>query len=194
MILGYVIFALIPVAIVSFIVYLPYMIYSNKKYGKQPFFWHLAKYSLIGYIISLLYLTIFWMFPYIDFTPEYRFLNLKPFIWVKECYTMGWRKMTEQLLLNIAMFVPYGLILPIAVRKMRGFVKCISVILLTTVSIETIQFFIGRSADIDDVIMNLAGGIIGYMLFFIFSRLFENRNWRKNMTGSKTYAAITKAK
>lgn len=43
MISGYVIFALIPVAIVSFIVYLPYMIYSNKKYGKQPIFGILRK-------------------------------------------------------------------------------------------------------------------------------------------------------
>lgn len=56
--------------------------------------------------------------------------------------------MIEQLLLNIAMFVPYGILLPIVSDKMEGFLKTAGVVFATTLSIEVVQYFIGRSADI----------------------------------------------
>ena len=89
--------------------------------------------------------------------------------------------MIEQLLLNIAMFVPYGILLPIVSDKMERFLKTAWVVFATTLTIEVVQYFIGRSADIDDVIMNLLGGIIGYLLYCVMKRIFGEREWWRIM-------------
>ena len=48
-------------------------------------------------------------------------------------------------------------------------------IIITT--IETIQLALGRSFDIDDIILNVLGGVVGYLLYifseFIFKKTSE---------------------
>lgn len=173
MLSGFIIIALPPIAVLSALVYLPYLLYSNRRYGKQKFSYHFVKYTFIGYCISLVFLTILWQLPISTFPPEHYFLNLRPFVWMYEVYDMGVKKMTQQLLLNIGMFVPYGLLLPMAVKKMRSLRKVVLTILCSTVTIETMQYFLGRSADIDDVIMNLTGGLLGYLFYTILARRTE---------------------
>ena len=46
---------------------------------------------------------------------------------------------------------------------------------------ETLQYFLGRSADIDDVIMNTLGGVIGYGAFRLANRAFRGQAWWKQM-------------
>ena len=92
--------------------------------------------------------------------------------------------MAAQLLLNIAMFLPYGLLLPIAAHVLRKPVGTLTVVLLTTVSIETFQYFIGRSADVDDVIMNFVGGALGYLLFTWLNRRLRMEAWWRHMLGT----------
>ncbi len=54
------------------------------------------------------------------------------------------------------------------------------IVFLTTFGIEFLQYFMGRSADIDDVITNFLGGLIGYILFLAFNKLLKNTNfWEK---------------
>ena len=52
------------------------------------------------------------------------------------------------------------------------------VVIATTTLIETMQYFIGRSADIDDVIMNTIGGLLGYLLFWIGKNLLGRKHSR----------------
>lgn len=170
MLLYYVIKVFPYMAIISAIIYIPFYGYVNRCYGKQTFSYHLAKYALIGYLLSLIYLTLLWYYPNITFHPDYYFLNLRPFVWVYEVYDMGPKKMMMQLLLNIGMFVPFGFLLPIAVKRMRRLHKTSAVVLTITLIIEITQYFMGRSADIDDIIMNFVGGLIGYSLFTLFNR------------------------
>lgn len=184
MLLYYILFVFPFMALASALLYLPYALYSRCRYGKQSIFFHLPKYALLGYVLSLIYLTILWYYPNITFHPDHYFLNLRPFVWITECYAMGFQKMVMQLLLNIAMFVPYGFLLPAASRKVRRGWKTALAVLLTTVSIETLQYFMGRSADIDDVIMNFTGGIAGYCLFLCFRRLFRGKKWWHTMLGA----------
>lgn len=175
MLLGFVIAILPPIAAVSALIYLPYLLYSNRRYGKKKFSYHFIKYTFVGYCISLVYLTILWYYPDITFSPDHHFLNLRPFVWMYEVYDMGVKKMAEQLILNIGMFIPYGLLLPLAFRRMQSLWKVALNILCSTVMIETVQYFIGRSADIDDVIMNLTGGLLGYLLYTFLTRHTENQ-------------------
>lgn len=171
MLLYYFLFAFPPIALVSLILYTPYYFYCRKTRGHLGLPFHLVKYALIGCVLSLLYLTVLWYWPDITLFPEYRFLNLRPFVWVTEGYSMGVRRMLEQLITNIVMFVPYGFLLPTAIRRFRSPWAALAIVLGTTVLIETIQYFIGRSADIDDVIMNFLGGCLGYALFALCRKL-----------------------
>ena len=85
--------------------------------------------------------------------------------------------MAAQLLLNIAMFLPLGFLLPIAAHKLRTPLSTAAVVLLTTVGIESFQYFIGRSADVDDVIMNFLGGILGYGCYMLLNRYLSDTPW-----------------
>ena len=43
--------------------------------------------------------------------------------------------------------------------------------LLISGSIEYVQSLIGRTVDIDDVILNVMGGLIGYVVFYLFKKI-----------------------
>ncbi len=68
---------------------------------------------------------------------------------------------------NVILFMPLGLLYPLARKKTTGFFHAFVVILGTTFSIEFLQylFLTSRRADIDDIILNLLGGIIGYLIY-----------------------------
>lgn len=68
---------------------------------------------------------------------------------------------------NIIAFVPMGFLLPIVFMKMSRFENAILVIFIATCSIELSQYVAGVGAcDIDDIILNLVGGAVGYGLYF----------------------------
>ncbi len=186
MFLYYLIKVLPITAIMSILVYLPFYFIYKKKYGKRPLIRHLAIYTLIEVIISILYITIFIDGFYITLNQEYHLLNLVPFIWVKETYSMGFNNMIEQLFMNIIMTVPLGFVFPIIFKSMRKWWKTgISVMMLIT-CIEIIQYFIGRSADVDDLIMNTLGGLIGYGVVSVAGKCLKNKTWWQNAFGQSS--------
>nr|WP_269327983.1 VanZ family protein [Kineosporia mesophila] len=64
---------------------------------------------------------------------------------------------------NVAMFVPLGLFLYLAVR--RGMLLCAALATLVSVGVEILQLPIySRATDIDDVITNGFGGLVGAAL------------------------------
>lgn len=76
---------------------------------------------------------------------------------------------------NIAWFVPFGLLWPL-VRKRRGFFQTVFAGMLLSFLIETVQFFIWTGiSDIDDIIFNTSGAIVGYLLFWLFLKRFMSR-------------------
>ena len=73
---------------------------------------------------------------------------------------------------NFLMFIPMGIMLPLVFKNINK--KNIFVIaILITLSIEILQPIVGRSFDIDDIIMNFIGSIIGYLAVTIFIKLKE---------------------
>ena len=180
MFLGYLIFTFPVVAVISLLCYLPVYLYGRKRGRKLPLIRHLTVYASIGVVWSILFLTIFWGgFPG-QFPVEYHFLNLIPFIWVKETYAMGFQKMIRQLLLNIAMFVPLGLFWSAVFPSLSRWERVMCSVLLFALCIETVQYFIGRSADVDDLIMNTVGGVIGYGIFMLLDLGFHKKTWWEN--------------
>jgi vanZF-like protein len=112
-----------------------------------------------------------------------RSLNLIPFQFITETWAMEARKQITQSIANILMFLPLGFIFPIAFAKMRKLWSTTICMMLFSFLIEFIQYFVGRSADIDDLMLNTLGGILGYLVFYIFSKLFKDKNIWKKLNG-----------
>jgi len=72
-------------------------------------------------------------------------------------------------LLNIALFIPLGLLSPIIWKKLNNVTHIIGAGLFFTVLIETSQLLNNRVTDIDDIILNLLGAVIGFGLFKLWS-------------------------
>jgi len=68
------------------------------------------------------------------------------------------------LLGNIGMFLPLGFFPALLWRRPRWW-KSLLIGFSASVTIEFVQFFIGRSTDIDDVILNTTGALLGYWLY-----------------------------
>lgn len=100
-------------------------------------------------------------------------LNLIPFQFITQTWAMGTRKQLTQTIANVVMFVPLGFIFPVAIKKARTFWRTTVSMMLFSFLIEFVQYFIGRSADIDDLMLNTLGGIFGYLVFSLFSKLFK---------------------
>lgn len=170
-----------PATLLALLVCVPFWIVSRRRNGSLAPIRALALTGFVGTVIVILYATIFWMLP-LHFT-SYHALNLTPFVWVRQTYAMGFTPMMRQLFLNICMFVPLGILLPVVFRAMRRWYCTCPTVFFISFLIEFVQYFIGRSADVDDLIMNTLGGIIGYLIFRLFNLLFASFSWWKKALG-----------
>lgn len=66
--------------------------------------------------------------------------------------------------LNILLFVPFGFLLPILWENFRNVKRVAFMGLITTFFIEISQIFTFRTTDINDIITNTVGTIIGYFI------------------------------
>ena len=100
--------------------------------------------------------------------------NLVPF----HTLAIYWRNLGSEFWMrnlfgNLFLLFPLGLLGPIAFPVLDRWWRIALVALLYSVAIELIQWLVpARSADIDDVIVNLAGALIGYVLLTA-ARLFR---------------------
>lgn len=76
----------------------------------------------------------------------------------------------QMLVLNVAMLIPFGFFLPLLTAKARG-KSAFLIAILSPLAIETLQFFIGRSFDIDDLLCNFIGILIGLLLAWAVRKL-----------------------
>lgn len=170
---AYITLAIIFIIIIS-ILYLP-ILFVLKKKGKSP----IRQLSYIGLICSI-FLIIFAtiLFVPINLHPEEHILNLNPLNWLEN--TDSTQQFIVEKIPNILIFIPLGFFIPIVYREKRKILKTIMVCFILTFSVEFIQYFIGRSADIVDVISNLLGSILGYWIFRIMNYLCKsNAFWKK---------------
>ena len=107
--------------------------------------------------------------------PADRSLNLIPFRALQETWQMPGPKQLAQTVANVVMFIPLGFTLPLAFRNMRSFWKTSLTLALFSLAIEATQYFIGRSADIDDLLLNTLGGMLGCLLFFLLAKRFGKK-------------------
>lgn len=114
------------------------------------------------YLISIIY--ILCLFHVVTFQDvNYGASNFIPF---KEIfrYSFGSHKFIKNILGNIMLFIPYGFLASYLLKnKKLGVISVLTII--ASLTIETVQYYIGRVFDIDDIILNLIGGIIGFLIY-----------------------------
>lgn len=141
-----------------------------KKFAR-PILWTV----FIIYCLILVYVLFLSRGTRVGFTfAEYmrRFTNFIPFKTIIEYaqrYSNGyWRLATLNLLGNLALFVPMGMALPCLFKKLNRFCKVILTVLGMVVIVELVQGVLRvGSIDIDDVIFNVVGAMIGYGIIMI---------------------------
>lgn len=74
-----------------------------------------------------------------------------------------------EILANIALFVPLGFLLPVAFPRLKPW-QTVLICLGTTCLVELVQPFFGRAGDLDDVITNFFGGVLGCLPTTLLTR------------------------
>lgn len=76
------------------------------------------------------------------------------------------RDMLINVIGNFAMFVPTGVVVPLIYKSRNTLLRVVSVGALLSLTIELIQLpFAVRASDIDDLILNTAGCLLGYGIY-----------------------------
>ncbi len=101
--------------------------------------------------------------------------NLKPFATISLFYNS--RRMREEYKYdniggNIIGFIPLGILLPIIFLSLRKIWKTVFIVFCISLFFETTQLLTGLGVfDVDDLILNTAGGLIGYLIYLIIKRV-----------------------
>ena len=184
-----------PLILVGTAVYVTVRILRRKKQEEKPArMQELLWFVFVLYILTLLSVTVVpaWRFMpdengntrlYVFTSMEKPHVNLVPFRSIGQFLTGDDSRVDDfrtagvfNCIGNALLFLPFGLLGIIAFGDTK---KSIRKILLSGLGlcllIETLQYFVGRSPDIDDVILNLAGLTLGVVLGMAARRIFRKK-------------------
>ena len=136
--------------------------------------------SWIEFIIYLILMVYFLFFcEQLGRTPSDRYhYNLKPFTEIKRYMghveEIGYFGVALNLFGNVVCFMPLGFVLPILSHRKWGVIRITIVSFLSSCVIEVVQLVTKLgSCDVDDIILNTLGGLTGYILFVVCSKIYR---------------------
>lgn len=120
------------------------------------------------YLIFGFYLAVVLVgFPNITMLQMELTVNLIPFIYMLSDFVNA--------CLNVLLFVPFGFFLPMLWKEFRSIKRIALAEIVATSFIEISQLFTGRATDIDDIITNSIGTLIGYFIVRFVTKNFTKR-------------------
>ena len=128
-----------------------------------PIFYYLNKHHFIGsrqtllYLLFATYMTGVYAVVGLPDIAYFRFrpnINLEPFLYMFSDLS--------NTVLNVVLFLPLGLFLPILWEDFSSLWKTVLVGFLTSLTIELLQIFTFRATDINDLMTNTLGTLIGF--------------------------------
>lgn len=109
-------------------------------------------------------------------------LNLIPFKTIKVYFDLAQsttdaymlRQLFVSLISNVILFIPLGFFLPWVWKKLRPAFKAVGASIAIIVAVEITQLitFVG-SCDIDDLLLNSIGALIGYLIWRKVQKIFN---------------------
>ncbi len=127
---------------------------------------------LAAYLIVLTWIIVFKM--QLDFSEfaHYRHVNLIPF---GGALVVNGRIDVSEMLLNVAVFVPFGVYLCMLGGQGDWLKKAVPV-LGVSLAYEAAQYILAvGGSDVTDLLLNTAGGILGFALFGVLQKLLKGR-------------------
>ena len=139
-----------------------------KEKGRDILLINTLMYIYLSFVLYFTLMPIITSLPFI-FNHPYNRMNLVPFIDVLN----GRGDFIRQVGLNVIMTIPFGFLIPLVKKENDKLLKVVFYTFLLSLSIELLQPLINgvRSADITDLITNVVGGSIGYIMYLIFKPL-----------------------
>lgn len=106
---------------------------------------------------------------------EYSY-NLTPFLEIKRFWNnreiLGKTAVFTNLAGNVLAFLPFGAILPVINRRTRSFFRIMLFSFEFSFLVECIQLVTKVGTfDVDDLMLNTLGGVIGYLIFVLCNRM-----------------------
>lgn len=143
---------------------------ANKKENKLAMW-----VCFIAYLSLLGYLVFFSSGLNREDHAEYRY-NLTLFQEIGRYYGVGmrtgsWRLFLWNVVGNVCVFVPFGILLPMLFKKCQNFISVLLLSFELSLVVEIVQLVtrVG-SFDVDDLLLNTIGGILGYITYRILNR------------------------
>ena len=154
--------------IIAFVV--PFLIFLFQKQSRK-----MIVLLFVIYLFVVAYETLFTR----EMGAEHR-LELTPF-W---SYAIAFRNdIRYQIYMNIFLFIPLGFLIPFSSKK--TFLQTLILGCCLSIGIELLQFIFALGlCEIDDVIHNTLGCIIGYWYWFGLSKLEEKLHRNRDLKGS----------
>lgn len=148
-----------------------------KIHNKQSKLWF--KLIFILYILVLIYIVllkngdslVFEFMKKQSISEKLSHAQIIPFLTIKELIfePISYSISIKNLLGNIIIFSPLGFLLPIIFSNLNKIKKILPIVFISSLIIELIQLFTGFGIfDIDDLILNTIGGVIGYIFYKLF--------------------------
>jgi glycopeptide antibiotics resistance protein len=180
--------------VMSYLLIRGLMIKSSKQKAMN-WFNEMTRFLFVLYCLLVVSVTLFPLpigFPY-SFENLSAFINLIPFVSIwKQISLIGTAYDGDVLFMirliirnvggNILLFIPLGFLIPIIWKNVRHMKQILLIGMGVSVTIELLQLlesFVGgwgRVTDIDDVICNAFGAVLGYLLYYLllpFSKKYQ---------------------
>lgn len=132
------------------------------------------KFSILNEMISLVFI-VYIMFLFYAVTFQDASWSTSNFIPFKEVfrYEFGSRLFIKNVLGNMLMFIPFGFFSSYFLKE-KKLLAILVITFIVSFTIEFTQLKIGRVFDIDDIILNLVGGVMGHYIYRILFRAKSN--------------------
>jgi D-alanyl-D-alanine carboxypeptidase (penicillin-binding protein 5/6) len=134
---------------------------------------------LFLYLLVLTWLVLFKFSLDLSSAAQYQTgLNLVPYPFANAAYSD-----MREMIANLVVFIPFGLLLSLTFKQ-SGFWRKLSVVLAFSLTAEIAQFaFAIGAADITDVVMNTAGGMLGLLLYWVCSTFVHAQKLDRYIAG-----------
>ena len=164
---------LVPIAIGVILIARLFSKHVLKKQVRKSYSKHFITAVFIAYMVTLISVT------FLDRSGS--FYEGKSNLILFSSYREAWANLNIStvlfLVLNILMTIPLGLLLPLLDKRFENLKYFLSTTFLIILGIETLQFILKRGIfDVDDILNNLVGALIGFGLCKIFLHIKNEKS------------------